>query len=78
MASQKEFQLISDICESILSLNHLEHYMIERIIGVPAGFKEAEGVYLDILLDNIAEFDIKISENDRVTLGTLKKKYGAK
>jgi hypothetical protein len=69
-------QIISNICMSILNENKLEDYLQERIKGVQSNFSEEEKVFLEILVENIDEFDLKFDDNLRKFLQELKLKYG--
>jgi hypothetical protein len=78
MSTRFEEELVSEICKSILAENSMEPYLVDRIFDVAKYFKEEEKVYLEILCENIREFDLKMKEELKEHLMKLQSKYGVK
>jgi hypothetical protein len=64
------------ICDSVLSCNSLEDYLVARIKDARRYFSEDEKVHLEILSSNIDEFGLGMSKDAEKALAAFKKRYG--
>ena len=76
MNKNKEIEMISNICDSILELNDLEKSITDRIDNIKQFYYEEQKEYLEILSENINGLNLHIDKKSKLYLDILKEKNG--